>query len=261
MQILRFRRVAAPAFLSQSAILLSAALLIGCGGGNDAPPASIGSNASPTVDQPVAEKSPAVTEPVQLTASSPSTFTPAPTQPVAPPQTELENPFPEVVIKTSLGSIRLRLNAEKAPLTVENFLLSYVDRGFYNDTIFHYVDNGLMILGGGYDASLNAKETGPYVLSEAANGLKNKRGTIAMSRKPDHPDTAAAEFFINLTDNRFLDHSDPQDPAKYGYCVFGEVIEGMDVVDKIGNVEVTDKDQFSKTPVTPVVIEAIERVQ
>jgi len=166
---------------------------------------------------------------------------------------------PEVVIKTSLGEIRLQLDAEKAPVTVDNFLANYVNRGFYDDTAVHYVAKDSMVLAGGYTADLEPKETRAYIRSEADNGLKNLRGTIAMVRDPEHIDSATSQFFVNLVDNPSLDHKDTESAENYGYCVFGKVIEGMDVVDRIAGVEVADKGDFPNTPVQPVVIESIQR--
>ncbi|MBN1825665.1 MAG: peptidyl-prolyl cis-trans isomerase [Candidatus Eisenbacteria bacterium] len=147
-------------------------------------------------------------------------------------QQKIDNP--RVRLTTSLGEFVLDLNREKAPVTVENFL-RYVDDRFYDGTIFHRVIDGFMIQGGGYDEKLGRKETRPPIQNEAHNGLRNVRGTIAMARLPE-PDTATSQFFINVGDNsESLDYRD--DIERPGYCVFGEVTDGMDTVDRIKQVE------------------------
>lgn len=176
-------------------------------------------------------------------------------EPVAPPAER----FPEVTIVTSLGDIRVRLNAEKASETVDNFLYSYVERGFYDGTVFHFVQDGFIALAGGYDAELKAKEARPPIRNEAGNGLKNLRGTIAMSRHPAYADSATSQFYFNLVDNPSLDQTDPEKGETFGYCVFGEVVEGFDVVQKIAKVEVHDSGEFTKVPVTPIVIQSVQR--
>jgi len=160
----------------------------------------------------------------------------------------------KVVIKTSKGDITVKLDPVKAPLTVRNFL-DYVDSGFYAGTIFHRVINGFMIQGGGLDRQLRQKETRAPVKNEAANGLKNKRGTIAMARTMV-VDSATSQFFINVVDNAFLDFRSP-DMRGFGYCVFGEVVEGMDVVDAIKEVPTARGD----VPVETVEILSVERVK
>lgn len=160
----------------------------------------------------------------------------------------------KVVIKTSKGDITVKLDPEKAPLTVQNFL-DYVDSGFYAGTIFHRVINGFMIQGGGLDRQMRQKETRKPIPNEAANGLKNKRGTIAMARTMV-VDSATSQFFINVVDNGFLDYRSP-DMRGFGYCVFGEVVDGMDVVDAIKAVPTARGD----VPVETVEILAVERVK
>ena len=137
---------------------------------------------------------------------------------------------PQVKISTSLGDIVVELYPAKAPKTVANFL-QYVDDGFYTNTIFHRVIENFMIQGGGFTMDFKHKDTRPPVENEATNGLKNDRGTIAMARTSD-PHSASAQFFINVTNNDFLNHTSPT-PRGWGYCVFGKVIKGMDVVDAI----------------------------
>ena len=137
---------------------------------------------------------------------------------------------PRVRLETTMGTIVLELDSERAPVTVENFL-TYVNDGFYDGTIFHRVIDGFMIQGGGYTADFSRKQTRAPIKNEADNGLKNTRGSIAMARTRD-PHSASAQFFINVVDNGALDHTAP-DARGWGYAVFGQVVEGMDVVDKI----------------------------
>jgi len=158
---------------------------------------------------------------------------------------------PQVELKTSLGAITLELYPDKAPKTVENFL-GYVKSGHYNGTIFHRVIAGFMIQGGGFDTDFNEKPTGAPIINEATNGLKNDRYTIAMARTGD-PNSATAQFFINVVDNAGLDYPRPDG---FGYAVFGKVIKGMDVVDKIAAVATGPRPPFSDVPNTPIVIES-----
>jgi cyclophilin family peptidyl-prolyl cis-trans isomerase len=162
-----------------------------------------------------------------------------------------------VVVETSLGTFEMALEDEKAPKTVANFL-EYVDAKHYDGTIFHRVIPGFMAQGGGYDGSLEKKPVRGPVENEADNGLKNLRGTVAMARTND-PHSATAQFFVNVKDNAFLDHSG-KNPAGWGYAVFGKVTSGMDVVDKIVNVPTGAKGPFSKdAPLENVVIKSIRR--
>jgi cyclophilin family peptidyl-prolyl cis-trans isomerase len=158
---------------------------------------------------------------------------------------------PRVLIKTNMGDIKVELDQEKAPVTVKNFL-GYVDDKFYDGTIFHRVIDGFMIQGGGFEPGMKQKQTKPPIKNESSNGLSNKRYTIAMARTPD-PDSATAQFYINVKDNDFLDKANAGD--KVGYCVFGKVVEGMDVVDKIKAVQVRNT-----VPVNDVVIQSVRRV-
>ena len=178
--------------------------------------------------------------------------------PEAAPAPEQAKETDMVIIKTTLGNIKVKLAADKAPLTVANFL-AYVDAGFYNGTIFHRVIDGFMIQGGGFDASMNQKPTRAPIKNEAANGLQNKRGTLAMARTMV-VDSATAQFFINVKDNGFLDFRAPN-PQGFGYCVFGEVVEGMDVVDQIKGVSTTTKAGMSDVPLETVEILSVARVQ
>lgn len=162
-----------------------------------------------------------------------------------------------IKLQTNLGTITLKLDAEKAPATVKNFV-QYVQDGHYDNTIFHRVINGFMIQGGGFTPGMKQKDTRDQIENEAANGLKNKRGTIAMARTND-PHSATAQFFINVSDNDFLDFKAPSGSG-WGYCVFGEVVEGMDVVDKIKSVKTGNKGFHQDVPVEDVIIEKAEAV-
>lgn len=162
---------------------------------------------------------------------------------------------PVVVMKTNLGSIKIELNQEKAPKSVENFL-KYVDAKHYDGTIFHRVIAGFMIQGGGFDKTLNEKKTNPPIENESKNGLKNVRGSIAMART-SVPNSATSQFYINVVDNKGLDYPSPDG---VGYAVFGSVVEGMDTVDKIRNVKTGPKGPFgSDVPQETVVIESVRR--
>lgn len=157
-----------------------------------------------------------------------------------------------VSLHTNFGVIKIQLDADKAPNTVANFL-SYVNDGFYNNTIFHRVINNFMIQGGGMEPGMGEKTTKDPIENEANNGLSNKKGSIAMARTMD-PHSATAQFFINVADNDFLNfRSESRDG--WGYCVFGEVVEGMDVVEKIKNVETGNNGYHQDVPVEDVIIE------
>jgi peptidyl-prolyl cis-trans isomerase B (cyclophilin B) len=158
-----------------------------------------------------------------------------------------------IKLHTNYGTIALELDAEKAPKTVENFI-AYVEAGHYDNTIFHRVIDGFMIQGGGFASGMKQKPTRDMIENEAKNGLKNKRGSIAMARTSE-PHSASAQFFINLSDNSFLDYPG-QDG--WGYCVFGAVTEGMEVVDKIKAVKTGRSGFHQDVPVDDVVIERAE---
>jgi len=160
-------------------------------------------------------------------------------------------------MQTNKGVIEIELNEEKAPQTAKNFL-DYVKQGFYDGTIFHRVIDGFMIQGGGLEPGMKEKRTGTPIKNEADNGLKNERGTIAMARTSD-PHSATAQFFINVVDNAFLNHHSPTADG-WGYCVFGRVVNGMDVVDAIKAVSTTSKGYFQDVPAEDVVIEKMEVV-
>jgi len=159
-----------------------------------------------------------------------------------------------VEMKTTYGAIKIELDNEKAPKTVENFL-SYANAGFYDGTIFHRVIDNFMIQGGGFDGDMQQKETAAAIENEADNGLKNDRGTIAMARTMD-PHSATAQFFINVKDNDFLNHSG-KNMQGWGYAVFGRVIDGDDVLDKIRGVETGNRAGHQDVPKESIVIEAV----
>ncbi|PKZ69639.1 cyclophilin [Moraxella osloensis] len=159
--------------------------------------------------------------------------------------------MPYVELETTMGNIVIELNQEKAPNTVANFL-AYVKSGHYDGTIFHRVIDGFMIQGGGMDANMTEKSTNAPIQNEADNGLKNEVGTIAMARTSD-PHSATAQFFINVKDNSFLNFSG-KNPQGWGYTVFGKVIEGMDIVNKIKGVPTGKYGFHADVPTTPVVI-------
>jgi cyclophilin family peptidyl-prolyl cis-trans isomerase len=174
----------------------------------------------------------------------------------AAPETHTEaNPM--VTLKTTLGDITIELFPDKAPETVANFL-QYVDDGHYNGTIFHRVIDGFMIQGGGFTPEMQQKPTRAPIRNEAANGLKNERGALAMARTSE-PHSATAQFFINVVDNDFLNFRSP-DRNGYGYCVFGKVVAGMDVVDKIKAVPTATRLFHENVPVEPVIIREAARV-
>jgi len=164
--------------------------------------------------------------------------------------------MPQIVnMKTNYGSIKIQLDSENAPKTVENFL-NYVNAGFYDGTLFHRVIDGFMIQGGGMEPGMQEKTTNPPIENEATNGLNNTNGTLAMARTSD-PHSASSQFFINVADNKFLNHSGKNSQG-WGYCVFAEVIEGMDIVDKIKKVATTNHGHHQDVPKEDVIIEKAE---
>jgi len=165
---------------------------------------------------------------------------------------------PTLVLETSLGDVKVELFRKEAPISVQNFL-DYAKSGFYNGTIFHRVIPGFMIQGGGFTADLNQKPTKAPIKNEAANGLKNERGTLAMARTMV-VDSASSQFFINVANNEFLNHREGG-PQAYGYAVFGKVISGMEVVDKIAATQTGMQKGFADVPVTAVVIKAVRIVK
>lgn len=166
--------------------------------------------------------------------------------------------LPQVCLTTSMGTITLQLDSEKAPKTVENFL-GYVDSGFFEGTVFHRVIDNFMIQGGGLTPNLDQKQEGKSpIQNEADNGLTNEVGTVAMARTND-PHSATSQFFINVGDNGFLNHT-AKNPMGWGYCVFGKVVAGMETVDAIRKVETGNKGMHQDVPKETVLIEKVERV-
>ena len=163
-----------------------------------------------------------------------------------------------VIIRTTFGDIKLELDAEKAPVTVANFL-NYARDGFYDGTIFHRVINNFMIQGGGFDTNMEQKAVGKPIENEADNGLKNDYGTIAMARTME-PHSATAQFFINVKDNDFLNHSG-KNMQGWGYAVFGKMVEGEDVLEKIRNVPTGSRNGHQDVPTDTVIIETVEIVE
>ena len=204
--------------------------------------------------------------PAQATGPAASNLTAQPTPHVAAKPTtpakkkpDTDQLHPVVVIKTSAGEVTVRLDAQSAPITVSNFL-EYVERGFYEGTIFHQVVDGYIVLGGGFTEDLTPKDALPPIRNEAHNGLKNRRGTIAMARRPDAIDSSTSQFFFNLGDNTSLDHQSRESEA-YGYCVFGEIVEGLSTLEEIARIPVRDTDQFELLPERTVKIESVKRLR
>jgi len=160
-----------------------------------------------------------------------------------------------VVFSTTQGDIKIEFFPQEAPITVENFL-HYVDDGFFDGTIFHRIIPGFVIQGGGFTADMQQKQTHEPIRNEADNGVKNSRGTLSMARTQAR-DSATSQFFINLADNAFLDHGE----RDFGYAVFGRVVEGMEVVDKIAALPTADSGTHQNVPLEPVVVTAARRVE
>ncbi len=164
-----------------------------------------------------------------------------------------------VRLETSKGNIDIALNKTKAPITVENFL-TYTREGYYNGMVFHRVVPGVLIQSGGYNKYLFSRARHDAIQSEADNGLKNMRGTIAMARQTD-PHSAHSQFFINLIDNEHLNFRNKMLPENWGYTVFGEVVSGMDVADAIGAVETVEKDQFEEFPTEMILLNSVSVIE
>jgi len=212
------------------------ATLLGCGQSEPASAPSAATNSAPT-----------------------SVYAPGKTSPGGMTVKKFDSKFPEVVLETTLGQITLRLDAEKAPLTVGNFL-NYVDRGHYNGTIVHEVHKNFIALLGGYTENLKER-TGDFpIRNEAANGLENKRYSVAMARLPNAIDSATTHFFINLADNASLNHTG-KEADKFGFCVFGEVIAGRDVVDQLNSVSTSAKQDFLALPSTTIAVQNVKRIK
>ena len=223
---------------------------------------SLGCGSSPEPESKVEEPEPAAEstppkepepEPAPVETAKLEVPKPEPPKP-APPKPKVKEK-PVVVMETSKGTIKIQLEDEKAPGTVANFL-QYVDDKFYDGTIFHRVMPNFMIQGGGFGPDMNEKPTRDTIQNEATNGLANLRGTIAMARRPD-PHSATAQFFINHKTNQALDKQHSRDG--WGYCVFGKVTEGMDIVDAIAQVPTENKGPHGNVPLAAVTIETVRR--
>jgi len=229
--------------------LVAACWLTGCGSGAK-------------VDLPDADVAATIGSATPTSTATSVTPRPAKVRPAPPKPVD-----PVVVLHTSAGDIQVQLFREKAPQTVDNFLQNYALRQFYDGTIFHHVEGGSMIIGGGYTSDLAAKETRSPVFNESQNGLKNTRGMVAMIRDPANTHSATSQFFINLGDNPSLDFrgetsSDDGIPdEEWGYCVFGQVIAGLEVVDKIAQVQVAAEGDFAKLPTQPITIGSVEHLR
>jgi peptidyl-prolyl cis-trans isomerase B (cyclophilin B) len=169
-----------------------------------------------------------------------------------------EEKNPQVLMETSMGNIKIELFKEKAPITVRNFL-SYVKEGYYDGLIFHRVISTFMIQGGGFDANMIQKKPKFAIKNEATNGLSNKNGTLAMART-NVVDSATSQFFINVADNTFLDHRG-KSPDQFGYAVFGQVIEGIEVVEAMKEVKTGNKGGHSDVPLEPVIINSMKVIE
>jgi peptidyl-prolyl cis-trans isomerase B (cyclophilin B) len=213
--------------------------MLGCGSGGDAPPANIEG------------------APQQKSQSAVGEVSPDP--PKEQPARNTNHPVVKLV--TTMGDIVVRLDAEKAPITVKQFLW-YARNGFYEGTVFHQVIDGYIVLGGGYTEDLQEKTTHLRlsIFNEAYNGLKNEKYTIAMARIPDETHSSTTQFFFNLANNDQLNHISDASPAEFGYCVFGKVLSGADVLDRISKVPVADREQLATVPVEPIIITSVTEV-
>jgi peptidyl-prolyl cis-trans isomerase A (cyclophilin A) len=226
------------------AVMLVTSMLLASGCGKSASSATSGASEG---SQAAAEKTFAGTD--------------LPAGPSQPPKAALKPVDPIVVLHTTQGDITIQLFQQKSPRTVENFLRSYAERGFYDETIFHHVEPGVMLIAGGYTADLTRKSPRAPIYNESKNGLSNRRGTIAMIRDPEAPHSATSEFFVNLADNADFDFKTADSEDVPGYCVFGEVIKGLDVVDRIAQLPTAAQGDFSKVPSPPVAIRDVKRLQ
>lgn len=245
-----------PLFRTAAALSLASCLILtGCGGNEAAPTAST-EEGSPDITTAAASNSAAATN-----ASTPAAMNNYANQTsiygTAEP-TPITNPI--VVLHTSVGDIQIELLMEEAPQTVGNFLDNYARQGAYENTIFHYVDPKGFVLGGGYTEDLAKRPTRGAINNESSNGLSHERGTVAMSRDEKDPNSATCEFFINVVDNTGLNYQGPASDQR-GYCVFGRVTQGMEIVDKIAAAAVTPKDGFDFLPTEAITIQSVEEVK
>ena len=219
--------------------LAVACWLTGCGGKSETPEASAASAPETPAEGGTAQK------------AAPAKVRPAPPKPVD----------PIVVLHTSAGDIKVHLFAEKAPQTVDNFLNNYARRGFYDQTVFHHIEPGLMLIGGGFTADLQPKETRAAIYNESRNGLANRKGTVSMIHDPDAAHSATSQFFINLVDNPAFDFKSGDVEDTFGYCVFGEVTEGMEIVEQIAATPTAAQGDFPAVPTQMVMIQKVEQVR
>lgn len=239
-------------------LLLLAAIapmtLAGCGGSAD----SVSADAAKTAEDDETASSASTVSGKTRPTARPMEYKPQPSiyiNAVAP----IERPV--VVIHTSAGDIQIELDMEKAPQTVLNFLDNYVRSGFYDQTIFHYADANSFVAAGGFTADLELKATNSPIFNESNNGLSNVRGTVAMSRDANSAHSATSQFFINVVDNPDLDYQGNDTDARRGYCVFGHVVKGMELVDQIAQSQVRQEGDFERLPIRPIVIETVEELR
>ncbi len=248
----RHRRLASVAWVMLAIAALAAAG--GCGAKTEAEKEASTAAIPGGPQTPAAPEQPAPASPESAKAATASA------RPASAVRPTPDSMHPVVVIQTTLGDIKVVLDRENASMTVDNFL-TYVASGHYEGTIFHQVLKDYVIIGGGFTPELVQKPTRSPVYNEARNGQKNVRGAIAMVRPPDQPHWGTCQFFINVTDNPNLDY-EGESADKFGYCVFGHVApESMPVVDRIASVPVTDRPNFERIPIEPVIIKAIKRIQ
>ncbi|MCU0876499.1 MAG: peptidylprolyl isomerase [Pirellulaceae bacterium] len=224
--------------------LILAAMLAGCGKSSSPSSAATSSAETPAAGG----ESPTPTPATPVTSRAKATPQPPPVDPV-------------VVLKTSAGDIQIQLFADKAPRTVDNFLHNYVERGFYNGTVFHHADPESMVIAGGFAADKTPKETRAPVYNESQNGLRNTRGMVALIRDASHAHSGTSQFFINTADNGTFDFESDETDEAWGYCVFGKVIAGMDVVEQIAQAEVEEQGDFARFPRQAIVINEVEKLR
>jgi peptidyl-prolyl cis-trans isomerase A (cyclophilin A) len=226
--------------------LILAAMLAGCG--KSSSPSSAATSSAETSAAGGESPTPTPTPATPVTSRAKATPQPPPVDPV-------------VVLKTSAGDIQIQLFADKAPRTVDNFLHNYVERGFYNGTVFHHADPESMVIAGGFAADKTPKETRAPVYNESQNGLHNTRGMVALIRDASHAHSGTSQFFINTADNGTFDFESDETDEAWGYCVFGKVIAGMDVVEQIAQAEVEEQGDFARFPRQAIVINEVEKLR
>lgn len=244
-------------FAAAALALASILSLTGCGGKEAATAGTSGEDATPDVTAASASsgaKTTSASTPAVATINyqnQPSIYGNADSSAIA---------NPVVILHTSAGDIQMELFMEQAPQTVGNFLDNYARQGAYENTIFHYVDPKGFILGGGYTADLTARPTRGGINNESDNGLSHERGTVAMSHEPADPHSATCQFFINVVDNTGLNYQG-NEPDQRGYCVFGRVTQGMEIVDQIAAATLGPQEGFDNLPAEAIVIQSVEEVK